>query len=273
LIKSLKKIIIPDKWKSALKGLFRKTDPSGWFGDYSSWENAMKECGGYNEGSIAQKIRNSVLKVKNREAVYERDSVIFDELYLFEPVVKALKDSVNGQQLHVLDFGGSLGSSYFQHRHLFEHLKDLKWSVVEQKHYVEIGKKEIAEKELRFYFTIEEALKEQSAHVLVLSSVLQYIPEPYKLIGKLLSYDFDYIIIDRTGFIEREKERITKQIVPENIYKATYPAWFFNEIKFLEAFKGKYNVLSEFINDVPLAMKLNNDKVYWKGFYLKRKHV
>lgn len=264
--------MIPDKVKVAIKGLFTSDQRSGWFGDYSSWNAAMKDCTGYDQASIVNKIKSSVLKVKNKEAAYERDSVVFDKLYLFEPVVNALKNSVQGQKLHVVDFGGSLGSSYFQHRHLFEGLTDLKWSVVEQKHYVEIGKKDIAEKELEFYFTIEEALKEQSNQVLVLSSVLQYIPEPYKLIGKLLSYNFEYIIIDRTGFTEREKERITKQIVPEDIYKASYPAWFFNENEFKKAFLTKYELTDEFINDIPLPTQLDNDKVYWKGFYLKRKN-
>lgn len=270
-MKKIKKII-PDRVKVVIKDFFANNSRSGWFGDYSSWVEAMKDCTGYDQMSIVNKIRTSVLKVKNKEAAYERDSVVFDKLYLFEPVVKALKDSVKGEKLHVVDFGGSLGSSYFQHKHLFEHLKDLKWLVVEQKHYVEIGKKDIAHEHLQFYFTIKEALKEGSNQILMLSSVLQYIPEPYKLMEELLSYDFEHILIDRTGFIEREKEKITKQIVPEEIYKASYPAWFFNEHKFTNAFLQKYQIVNEFINDVPLPMEIEGTKVYWKGFYFKRKN-
>jgi putative methyltransferase (TIGR04325 family) len=271
VIQRLKKII-PDKWKVGIKSFFTKTPDAGWFGNYSSWAEAMKDCSGYDEASIVQKIKGSVLKVKNNEAVYERDSVIFDELYLFEPVVNALKSSIIADKLHVLDFGGSLGSSYFQHKHLFNNLNEFKWSVVEQKHFVEIGKKEIADKDMNFYFTVEDGLEKQSPQVLVLSSVLQYIPEPYKLIDQLLTYNFNYIIIDRTAFIMSENERITRQIVPENIYKASYPSWFFNESKFIEPFLDKYELVDEFINDVPLPMKLNDVDVYWKGFYLKRKN-
>ncbi len=266
------KQIIPDKWKVGIKNFFAKAPDAGWFGNYSSWEEAMKDCSGYDAASIVQKIKGSVLKVKNNEAVYERDSVIFDELYLFEPVVNALKRSIIAEKLHVLDFGGSLGSSYFQHKHLFNNLKEFKWSVVEQKHFVEIGKKEIAEKDLKFYFTIEEALKEQTGQVLLLSSVLQYIPEPFKLIQELICFNFNYIIIDRTAFIMTQKERITKQVVPEHIYKASYPSWFFNESKFLAPFLDKYELVDEFKNDIPLPMKMNNVDVYWKGFYLKRKN-
>lgn len=270
-MKRIKKVI-PDKIKVAIKGLFEGNSRSGWFGDYRSWIEAMKDCTGYDQISIVNKVRTSVLKVKNKEAAYERDSVVFDKLYLFEPLVKALKDSVNGEILHIVDFGGSLGSSYFQHKHLFEQLKDLKWSVVEQKHYVEIGKRDIAENHLQFYFTISQALKDQTNGVLMLSSVLQYLPEPYKLMEELLTYNFENIVIDRTAFIESENERITKQVVPEDIYEASYPAWFFNESKFKATFLAKYQLMDEFINDVPLPMEIEGHKVYWKGFYFKRRN-
>lgn len=255
-----------------VKNLFTKTPRSGWMGNYSSWDSALKNCDGYDKLSIVEKIKTSVMKVKNGEAVYERDSVIFNELYLFEPIVKALSSSVEGDRLHVLDLGGSLGSVYFQHRHLFKHLNDLKWSVVEQEHYVNIGKKDISEGALNFYHTIEEALANQSNQTLLLSSVLQYLPDPYEVLNKLLAFDFKYIIIDRTAFINNAQERLTVQIVPEEIYKASYPAWFFNEHKLLDVLLKKYSIVNEFINDIPLPTELDGQKVYWKGFYLKRKN-
>ncbi|MBL7917561.1 MAG: methyltransferase, TIGR04325 family [Bacteroidia bacterium] len=271
MIKLLKKIL-PDKWKSNLKSLFSKKEELGWIGNYPNWQKAKAECTGYDATIIPEKIKQAVLKVKRGEAKYERDSVTFDELYLYQPVVNALQDSIINGKLHVCDFGGSLGSSYFQHRHLFSNLNDFKWSVVEQKHYVEIGKNEIAEKELNFYFTIDDVLKNQSNQLLVLSSVLQYIEEPYSLITKLLEYNFEYIIIDRTAFIEGSVERLTKQVVPEYIYKASYPAWFFNEEKFKKMFSTKYEFINQFVNDIPSPMKIDSDAVYWKGFYLKRKN-
>lgn len=268
---NLIKKIIPDSIKTAIKRVFDGVPTSGWFGDFSTWEEARKKCTGYDQMSIVNKVRASVLKVKKGEAVYERDSVLFHKLYLYQPIIDALLNSVEGQRLHVLDFGGSLGSSYFQHRHLFGHLSQFKWTVVEQAHYVEIGKKDIADKELDFHFTIEEALKHQSNQVLLLSSVLQYIPEPYKFVEKLMSYGFKYIIIDRTSFIERKKDRITTQLVPEEIYKASYPCRFFNESKLLAFFLKKYDLKNEFEDDINRPTLLGKDKVYWKGFYLQLK--
>lgn len=258
-----------------LRSVLRPSSPeqkSGWFGDYLTWEEVEKECGGYDSSEILNKVRASVLKVRNGEAVYERDSVLFDQVQYSQDLMQSFKDSVVSEKLHVTDFGGSLGSTYFQHKSIFNGLKDLKWAVVEQKHFVACGQKEIATDNLKFYDTVDDALKYQSNQVLLLSSVIPYFKEPYVLIDKMLSYDFENIIIDRTAFIEGEKERITKQIVPEFIYKASYPAWFLNEKKFIKAFSSNYELVRDFKSAFdPDGVMEDGKKVYRKGFYFKRK--
>lgn len=264
------------RFKQRLTSLFHenRNEPTqfGWFGDYSSWSSAKKECSGYEAENILSAVKSSVIKVRNGEAVYERDSVLFDEVTYSPHLIEVFESSLNNGKLHVVDFGGSLGSSYFQHRNLFQDLIDFRWAVVEQSHFVECGKNEIALDELKFYNTVDEALEEQSAQVLFLSSVIQYFEEPYKLIESLLPYNFEFIIFDRTAFIEDAKERITKQIVPDFIYKASYPAWFLNEQKFVNAFSKHY----EWVSDFPSAfdsdgIQEDGKRVYRKGFYFKRK--
>ncbi len=263
----------------ALKGkantlLQKKEKPHGWFGNYSSWEAAEKECAGYSQSSILEQVKNSILHVKNGTAAYERDSVLFDEIQYSPALVKSLNESIQNNQLHLLDFGGSLGSSYFQHRGIFPSNLDLKWAVVEQAHFVESGKKEIEENGLKFYSTIDEALQFQDNQVLLLSSVLAYFKSPYEIINTILTFNFEFIIVDRTAFIEGNQERITKQIVPEFIYKASYPAWFFVEAKFIAAFTEKYELIREFKSAFdPDGVLEDGAKVYRKGFYFKRKQL
>jgi putative methyltransferase (TIGR04325 family) len=252
----------------------RKEQPHGWFGNYETWQLAEKECKGYDSDIILNKVRTSILKVRNGEAVYERDSVIFNEVQYSNYLIKAFKDSIENESLHVVDFGGSLGSTYFQHKQLFKDLKDLKWAVVEQKHFVDCGKKEIEIDNLKFYYTIDESLKFQSNQVLLLSSVIPYFKEPYELISNILKYDFEYIIIDRTAFIQGDKERITKQIVPEFIYKASYPSWFLNEQKFIRAFNKHYDLVFDFRSAFdPEDVLEDGLKVYRKGFYFKKRKI
>lgn len=258
-----------------LSGQSTKSNPHGWFGNYTNWELAQKECEGYDSEVIIDKVRESVIKVRNGKAVYERDSVIFEEVQYSNDLIKAFKQSIHDEKLHIVDFGGSLGSTYFQHKQLLkelEDLNDLKWTVVEQKHFVDCGKREIEIDNLKFCYTIEESLSHQSNHILLMSSVIPYFKDPYQLISDALKYNFEFIIIDRTAFIDNKQERITKQVVPDFIYKASYPAWFLNEQKFINAFKNNYDLVFDFNSAFdPEGVLEDGTKVYRKGFYFKRK--
>ncbi len=56
-------------------------------------------------------------KVVAGEAVYERDSVVFDHLEYAWPLLACLLQiAAERRSLRVIDFGGSLGSSWRQNR-------------------------------------------------------------------------------------------------------------------------------------------------------------
>lgn len=260
------------KWYSKLTSSEKSSEnKSGWFGNYKTWNEALSNCSGYDNEIILNKVKDSVLKVARGEAEYERDGVAFDQHEYSEELLKAFKSAVTNNELSIIDFGGSLGSEYFQYRRFLKGVK-LNWLVVEQKHFVDAGNKEIANEELHFFYTIEEALKYKKANVIVLSSVLPYLETPYEWINKIKSCNFDFIIIDRNAFMEGNTEMLTMQIVPEFIYKASYPAWFFNEKKFVSSFTDKYFVKSEFMSPFALPTIVNNTKAYWKGFLFEKKH-
>jgi putative methyltransferase (TIGR04325 family) len=85
-----------------------------------------------------------------------------------------------------------------------------------------------------------------------------------------MSYQFEYIIIDRNPFIDLDRDLISIQIVPEFVYKASYPSWFFQEQKFVELFKDKYTVIKEFDSPFAAPRLVNNIQASWKGFILKK---
>lgn len=240
----------------------------GWKGNYDSWEKVEKLSNGYDSSTIIQTVKNSLLKVKNGEAVYERDSVIFDEIQYSWQLLAGLMfaGAKSGGVLKVCDFGGSLGSSYFQNKKFLDRLDEVSWSVVEQKHFVDIGKDEFADDRLKFYYRVDECVKNEKSNVLVLSSVLQYIEKPYELLDDILRNDFEYIIIDRTPF-SRGKENIKLQIVPPTIYEASYPCRFFDEGNFLNYFIQKnFNIIEEFE-----ALDGKCDEYEFKGYILEKK--
>ncbi|TLV02093.1 methyltransferase, TIGR04325 family [Dyadobacter luticola] len=250
----------------------------GWFGNYDSWEALTSLSGGYEAASILDITKNALLKVKNGDAAYERDSVLFDKKIYPYAVISALLyaalecDNV----LNVIDFGGSLGSTFYQVRDLIPTSVKLNWSVVEQENYVRCGQEMFEDDTLKFHFTVKESMAEKQANVLLLSSVVQYLPKPHEFLKEMITYGFQYIIIDRTAFTKNNQpDRLTLQIVPPEIYEARYPAWFLNEEIFLAHFKD-YELKTEFASYVDGEQEMEIDGIkagYDKGFFFVRKQV
>ena len=205
-------------------------------GNYKTWEEAAVLSTGYDAGSIIDKVLEATLKVKRSEAVFERDSVLFDEIQYSWPVTAALMWAAarNNGQLHVLDFGGSLGSSYFQNRKFLSSLKLISWHIVEQEHFVEKGKAFIEDDVLKFHTSIDESVKNVSPNVILLSSVAQYLPDPQRLFDQINSIEADILLFDRTPFTIENINTICVQNVPSDIYEASYPMWILSRNNLLD---------------------------------------
>jgi putative methyltransferase (TIGR04325 family) len=187
-----------------------------------------------------------VLQVKNGDAAYERDSILFDEIEYSWPLLAGLMmvAAQRGGTLNVLDFGGSLGSTYFQNRHFLSRLKRVSWNIVEQKQHVETGRKWLADDTLHFYNDIHECVTESPPDVALLSSVLQYVEYPSETLGQLLVTSAEAIIIDRTPFWSGGTDRLCIQTVPPDIYPASYPSWIFSRETFRSRIPSEWRTLA-----------------------------
>jgi len=209
-------------------------------GDYASWEEAVGQCAGYDEKHILEKVLDATLKVKRGEAAFERDSVLFDEVEYVWPVVAGLMWAAarSGGRLNVLDFGGALGSSYFQNRAFFNGLSEVRWNVVEQAHYVEAGKKHVEDERLHFYSTLDQCLAATQPNVVFFSSVLQYVSEPYEILRAIDQSTASLLLIDRTPFSATQSDTLMIQHVPASIYEASYPMWVFGREALMSGLVG-----------------------------------
>ena len=238
-------------------------------GDYQSWQEAAEHSTGYDSRDILEKVRQGALKVKRGEAAFERDSVAFEVPEYRWPLLASLLDSFirsRDHRLHVLDFGGSLGSVYFQHQRFLDCVPDLQWSVVEQPHFVQCGRNEFQDEHLSFFESIQDALARGPVDVALFSGVLQYLEKPYEQPTEIGSARIPSVLIDRTAFTSLAKDRLAVQNVPASIYRASYPHWLFSERKFEESMENLgYRLVAEFADDERLA----TDAVY-KGLYYRR---
>jgi len=243
-----------------MKRLARKFLPAGllgpieqrffrvrWEGNFPDWAAARAACSGYDSAAITAKVTTAARQVLAGQAVYERDGVVFHEPAPVWPALGVLREAAQarGGGLTVLDFGGSLGSLYFQNRERLRGCAPLRWSVVEQPALVEAGRREFQTEELRFYSSIREACDAGMPDVLLLASVLCYLPDPFATLAELLQAGPARVIVERTGFSREGATRLMVQRVPRSIYPASYPCWFFGRDEFLAAFAGRYRLVHE----------------------------
>ena len=213
-------------------------------GDFPSWEAARNaSTGGYDSAEILARVRESAGKVRDGLAAFERDGVCFEKpaynFPLLACVLRVASDS--GNRLRVLDFGGSLGITYYQCRPFLGGLSELVWTVVEQKHFVDCGQREFEDGRLRFRGSIAEC---EEADVVLISGSLQFLAEPFALLDQLAAVGARWLIVDRTPVIAGDRHVITVQRVPAAIYgrEASYPSWLFAANRWREVLRQTWTI-------------------------------
>jgi putative methyltransferase (TIGR04325 family) len=220
-----------------------------WSGDYPDWPSAMRHCTGYQAQEILERCREALHAVQSGKAPYERDSILFhDDRRSWEFLAVAYRAAIrNGGRLSVLDFGGALGSMFFQHRAWLDDIPAVHWHVVEQSHWIECGRRETHDARLRFFSSIEESVAASPPNVLLLSGVLQCLEEPYVWIDRFNRLAVPNIVLDRVPIVDGlDRDMLTAQHVHPGIYKASYPSWFFHEERFVAAFSS-YQTVARFL--------------------------
>ena len=241
-------------------------------GSYQTWEDACKHAKGYDADNILRRVRGATLKVRQGEAIAERDSVLFETPQYPFPLIATLLRAAQESQgnLTVLDYGGALGSSYYQCRDFLHGLKTLRWCIVEQPKFVACGQREFQNDTLYFYESVEASIAEAHPQVVLLSGVLQYLAKPVQLLNQLVAIGAAFIVIDRTPIVVCGQQVISVQHVPETINGSSYPVWLFNEEHLKSPFRGKYDELAVF-DAVDGQLGHGALKARFKGFIYRQK--
>lgn len=163
--------------------------------------------------------------MKNGEALFERDSVLFDRIKYSWPITACLMRgaAINCGNLSVCDYGGSLGSLYYQNQKFIKGLKSLRWSIIEQPHFVKAGKAYIENFDLKFFYDIDSLIEQETPNVFVFSSSAQYLPNLDQVLNKISKLSASIIVFDRTPFHDGMNDIICTQKVHPKAYLGSYP--------------------------------------------------
>jgi putative methyltransferase (TIGR04325 family) len=217
-------------------------------GDYPSWEAAAREAEGYGADTILAKSREATEMARSGRAAEARDGMALSHAANPYPLLTALlrAAALNEGRLRVLDFGGALGGTYFACRPFLRGLAEVRWIVVEQPHFVRCGRKLFADDVLDFLSSIEEAFALRRPDLVILSSVLQYLEDPYAILASVVRHGVAQVVIDRTPVVSGRREIITLQRVPARILRSSYPARLFTRESLLSSFEPGYRLAGEF---------------------------
>jgi putative methyltransferase (TIGR04325 family) len=219
-----------------------------YYGRPADWAQAKAMTGGYSDDNIIAIVAKAARAVASGAARYERDSVLFqDTVYPFAVVAALLRAAMaNENRLEVVDFGGSLGSTYHQCRPFLDGVSSINWWVVEQPEFVALGRSEFTNMELKFVNDIEELPRVSPSGIALACSVLQYMENPPLTVAMLERLPVRHLVIDRTTISGEATDRLCVQHVPKSIYKASYPCWILSRSRLLSLLSKTWRVVSDF---------------------------
>lgn len=201
-------------------------------GNHASWTDAVAASDGYDDPRIIDRVAAAARAVRDGQAAYDQDGVTFAESSPDWPLAAILLTAAAEAdgRLSVLDFGGALGNSWRRAKPLLVGLPETRWAIVEQPSLVDIGRREFQDGQLAFFDIPKEAVAKNACNVLLLGSVLQYLPSPWQTLHDLLGLAlWQAVVVHRTP-VWNWPDRLAVQETPRCIYGVPirYPSWVFN---------------------------------------------
>jgi putative methyltransferase (TIGR04325 family) len=254
------------------------------FGDktYNSYSDALKNCvsNGYENNVIIdlakEKTRLYRQNIENGVVPHAENLSIFPLLSLINELARQNKP------INVIDFGGADGGHYLIIRQLLANTIRLNWQVVETSEMVK-GMQAFATNELSFCDNLDKAIQEMGAiDILFTSGTLQYTPNPYDFIDKMLNSNADYLIFNRQSLNVGDRDLITIQRSllswhgSKEIKNATfvdqeisYPHTNISVQKFEALLNAHYKVVYTYA-DASGVKKVRNETIVGKSYVLKK---
>lgn len=214
-----------------------RTQKTTFKGPYDSWSKAVKNSSGWQSKKIFDKTLSAALSVRDGKQAWEQDTVLRDEITYTNLIIAFLLFTLTkkSDNLHIVDFGGSLATNYYQLRKLLlfsERLrkKKIKWSIIEQKNIVDAGNEFFANENLAFHESTRDLLhslnEKKSVDGLIFTGSFQYLADPFAELKQEVLQQFDVVAFDRLLVSELETDQIfTQHPDPKRYYDASYPVW------------------------------------------------
>lgn len=254
------------------------------FGDkkYKNYKDALNDCvsNGY-ENDLIINLAKEKAKV-TRQTILNGVKPQISNLNIF-PLLSLINDlSFKQKNINVIDFGGGDGGYYLYIRELIRPEIGLNWQVVETSEMVK-AMKGFTTDELSFCNNLDESVQKMGKiDVVHTSGTIQYTPNPYDFLEKMLNSHANYIIFNRNTFNSANTDLITIQRsllswhgssditgVSFTDCEIKYPLTNISIQKFETAIQKKYSIIYTF-DDLSGVRKVRYERIVGKSYVLKR---
>ncbi len=204
----------------------------------------------FDQPEFLERVFSAANAVATGSAIHMRDGSLFDEIQYSWPLLAGLMYAAakSGGRLVVLDFGGSLGTTYFQNRRFLDKLESVEWHIVERDVYCEVAPRYVQHPRLHFHRSIEACCAiGVKPGVVLFSSVLQSLRDPWELMAKIGDLPVRHVLIDRCPISTEKRDRLTVfRASTAVVANMTRPMWFFDEARLLAALGPDFSLIERF---------------------------
>ncbi len=207
----------------------------GFTGYSLDFAEVSQSCAGYEDEAVVTSYRSSALDAATRRRAVrparaqELDSRVVRLGGAFAAASARLGKTAG---LCVLDLGGAFGAQYDAITAVAGYCID-SYSIVESPAVVR-GLADLSDDCLKWVDTSGSSLVAAIGHVdiAISSSTLQYLPQPMKMLGELVTAA-PYVLLDRLPLLEHPENFVMKQHTRYQGSPVTYPAWFFSRAELM----------------------------------------
>ena len=236
-------------------------------GPIDNWKIALKKSKGYNSNIILKNVLKNTLIAKNNLYLFERDGFLLKKNSISHNQLHLIMNIINkkNRSLNIVDFGGALASNYFKMKDIIDQKYKNKWSVIEQKNFVDLGNRTLKTKFLNFYNSID-SIKNRNIDLIIFSGALQYLENPTKLFEEVLKFSPEYVLIERLPIMNKQ---LKNEIYIQKKGNYSYPVWHFTK-KYLQLlFQNKYKLIENLSSEFDHDFYFKNRKIKFCGYIYK----
>ena len=245
--------LIPTKLLGLIRALLSRVIG---FSRVDSWNAAVAKSVGYESTSIVGPVVEAARLLRNEclEAVVATSRFQQVASGLLYCIVQS--DLRPRQSIRVLDFGGG-GADYFYQFQKFAPHFNLDWTVLETPSLAEAMQRELGQGQTNLRWVDSFEKLSESYDVVLCSSVLQYLENPFEVLAELVKKS-QFLIINRIPLVETGEHFVAVQRILIGRKRGSYPAHFFSESRFL-------NDLSQY-GSIPMRWMVPEDQpvINWK---------